>query len=45
VKSSTGNWAIGDGQAGPVTMRLREHLLGLQFGRVPDPHGWVHKIC
>jgi len=45
VKSSSGNWTIGDGQPGPVTMRLREHLLGLQFGQVPDPHGWMHKIC
>jgi branched-chain amino acid aminotransferase len=28
-----------------VTMRLRTHLLGIQFGQVPDPYGWVHKIC
>ncbi len=45
VKSATGGWTIGDGQPGPVTMRLREHLLGIQFGRLPDPHGWVHKIA
>jgi branched-chain amino acid aminotransferase len=45
VKSRDGDWTIGDGEPGPVTMRLREHLLGLQFGNVPDPHGWVHKIC
>jgi branched-chain amino acid aminotransferase len=45
VKSRDGEWTIGDGEPGPVTTRLREHLLGLQFGHVPDPHGWVHKIC
>jgi branched-chain amino acid aminotransferase len=45
VKSRAGGWTIGGGEAGPVTMRLREHLLGLQFGQLPDPHGWVHKIC
>jgi branched-chain amino acid aminotransferase len=45
VKSTAGNWTIGTGEPGPVTLRLREHLLGLQFGHVPDPHGWVHKIC
>jgi branched-chain amino acid aminotransferase len=45
VKSAGGNWTIGTGEPGPVTMRIREHLLGLQFGRVPDPHGWMHKIC
>jgi branched-chain amino acid aminotransferase len=45
VKSATGGWKIGDGQPGPVTMRLREQLLGIQFGRLPDPHGWIHKIA
>jgi branched-chain amino acid aminotransferase len=43
VKSAAGGWPIGG--PGPVTMRLREHLLGIQFGQLPDPHGWVHKIC
>jgi branched-chain amino acid aminotransferase len=45
VKSAAGGWTIADGQPGPVTLRLREHLLGIQFGRLPDPHGWVHKIA
>ncbi len=45
VKSAAGGWTIGDGQPGPVTMRLREQLLGIQFGRLPDPYGWVHKIA
>jgi branched-chain amino acid aminotransferase len=26
-------------------MRLREELLGIQYGHRPDPYGWVHKIC
>jgi branched-chain amino acid aminotransferase len=45
VKGATGGWKIGDGTPGPVTMRLREQLLGIQFGRLPDPYGWVHKIA
>jgi branched-chain amino acid aminotransferase len=45
VRSAAGDWVIGDGQPGPVTARLREQLVGLQFGQLPDPHGWVHKIC
>jgi branched-chain amino acid aminotransferase len=45
VKGRAGSWIIGGGQPGPVTNRLRQHLLGLQFGQLPDPHGWVHKIC
>jgi branched-chain amino acid aminotransferase len=45
VESTAGGWTVGAGEPGPVTMRLRELLLGIQFGHVPDPHGWVHKIC
>ncbi len=45
VKSASGEWMIGDGTPGPVTLRLREELVGIQYGQRPDPHGWVHKIC
>ncbi len=45
VKSATGEWVIGDGTPGPVTMRLREELVGIQYGSRPDPHGWVYKVC
>ncbi len=44
VKSATGEWTVGDGQPGPVTMRLREELLDIQTGRTPDPFDWVHRI-
>jgi branched-chain amino acid aminotransferase len=44
VKGAAGSWTIGGGRPGPVTMRLREQLLGIQFGQLPDPHGWIHKI-
>ncbi len=44
VKSASRSWQIGDGTPGPVTMRLREELLGIQFGQLPDHHGWIHKI-
>lgn len=45
VKGADGEWTVGDGTPGPVTMRLREELLGIQYGHRPDPYGWVHKIC
>jgi branched-chain amino acid aminotransferase len=38
-------WVIADGEPGPVTMRLRRELIGIQYGRNPDPFGWVHKVC
>jgi branched-chain amino acid aminotransferase len=44
VKGAAGSWTVGDGRPGPVTMQLREQLLGIQFGQLPDPHGWIHKI-
>ena len=27
-----------------LTMRLREELVGLQFGRVEDSFGWLHRV-
>ena len=45
VRGATGGWTIGGGEPGPVTMHLREQLLGIQFGQLPDPYGWVHKVC
>ncbi|GII61974.1 branched-chain-amino-acid aminotransferase [Sphaerisporangium krabiense] len=45
VKGVEGGWTIGDGAPGPVTLRLRDELMGIQYGTRPDPHGWVHKIC
>ena len=44
VKSAEGEWTVGDGQPGPVAMRLREHLTGIQTGTKPDTHGWMHTL-
>jgi len=44
VKSATGSWSVGDGTPGPVTTQLRDHLTGIQYGNLPDPHGWIHTI-
>jgi len=44
VKSASGDWTIGDGGAGEVTMRLRSALLDLQYGRREDPFGWMHRV-
>ncbi|MGI8577196.1 MAG: branched-chain amino acid aminotransferase [Nocardioidaceae bacterium] len=30
--------------AGPITMRLRQHLLDIQHGQVADSHGWMHRL-
>ena len=44
VKSKNDTFTIADGTPGPVTLRLREHLLGIQRGVVEDKHGWLYKI-
>lgn len=38
--------SIGDIHApvGPVTLALREELTGIQYGRVPDRHGWLVRL-
>jgi branched-chain amino acid aminotransferase len=45
VKGVNSEWTIGDGTPGPVTMRLREELIGIQYARRPDPFAWIHKVC
>ena len=44
ARSSSGDWTIGDGSAGEVTMQLRSALLDLQYGRREDTHGWMHRV-
>lgn len=44
AKSRRGSWVMSDGKTGPITAKLRETLLEIQHGRVPDPHGWMHKV-
>jgi branched-chain amino acid aminotransferase len=45
VKGASSGWRIGDGTPGPVTLGLREELLGIQSGHLPDPFSWIHKVC
>lgn len=44
VRHKTGEFTIADGEPGPVTMRLRDRLTGIQEGRDPDPYGWLHRL-
>ena len=44
VKSAHGEWMIGDGGPGPVSMRLRQALVEIQRGGAPDPHEWLRPI-
>jgi branched-chain amino acid aminotransferase len=44
VDGEHGGWTVGDGQPGPVSMQLREHLVAIQTGREPDEHNWMHRL-
>ena len=33
------------GAAGALTMSLREELTDIQYGRRPDPHGWMTRLA
>lgn len=44
VKANGFEMAINKGENGPVTMALREALLGIQHGTAADTHGWMHTI-
>jgi branched-chain amino acid aminotransferase len=45
AKSEFGTWTTGDGKPGPITMQIRETLLGIQHGTITDKHGWNVKVC
>jgi len=35
---------IGDGNIGKLTQQFYDTLTGIQYGRLPDPHGWIIKL-
>lgn len=41
VVSARQEWSVGNGKAGPVTLRLLEALLDIQYGQAPDELGWM----
>lgn len=51
VVTPVGRLAWADGElrlpgedGGPVTARLRQGLLDIQYGRAADTHGWLHRV-
>jgi branched-chain amino acid aminotransferase len=44
VRSPSGEFVVGDGTPGPVTMELRQSLVDIQRGRAADPYGWIHRL-
>lgn len=44
ARSRHGDWTMGSGKTGRVTAKLRETLLNIQHGVLPDQYGWMHKV-
>jgi branched-chain amino acid aminotransferase len=44
VRSTAGEFVVGQGGTGAVTARLRQTLVDIQRGRVADTHGWVERL-
>ncbi|XUU59813.1 branched-chain amino acid aminotransferase [Erythrobacter sp. HA6-11] len=44
VASADGEFEIGSGGPGQMTMKIRERLVGIQNGAIEDTHGWVMKL-
>ncbi|AIT61499.1 branched-chain amino acid aminotransferase [Corynebacterium doosanense] len=44
VLGEDGEFVVGGGEPGPITMAMRERLTGIQRGTVEDTHGWQHKL-
>ena len=39
-----GTHVVAEGQPGRTTLDLRRQLTEIQYGRRPDPYGWMHRI-
>ncbi|HEX7351796.1 branched-chain amino acid aminotransferase [Brachybacterium sp.] len=44
LRARGGSWTIGDGGSGETTLALRKELTDIQYGRIPDRHGWLTRL-
>ncbi len=45
IRTAERSYTVNGGVAGPHTDGLRASLLDIQYGRVADIHGWMHRVC
>jgi len=39
------SYIIGGGKVGPLSKKLYDHILGIQYGKIKDPYGWMEKVA
>lgn len=39
------SYLVNGGKVGPLAQKLYDFLIGIQYGEVKDPYGWVEKVC
>ncbi len=44
LRARGGSWTVGEGGSGEVTLALRTELTDIQYGRIPDRHGWLTRL-
>jgi branched-chain amino acid aminotransferase len=37
-------YTVANGQVGPITQRLYDELVGIQYGLLPDSRGWIEFV-
>ncbi|SEE32979.1 branched-chain amino acid aminotransferase [Ruania alba] len=45
LKGTDFDLTVADGESGAITQWLYQHLTDLQYGRAPDPHGWMRRLA
>lgn len=38
-------FVINQGKAGELAKKLYDHIIGIQYGKIPDPYGWMTQIA
>lgn len=38
-------YPVNGGKVGPLARKLYDFILGVQYGKVKDPYGWLVKVC
>jgi branched-chain amino acid aminotransferase len=38
-------FVINQEKVGPVAQKLYDYIIGIQYGKIQDPYGWMEKVC